>query len=41
MTEPIYASKPQVPAGMDELIELALDLRWSWNHSADEIWRPA
>ncbi len=40
MTEPIYASKPQVPAGMDELIELALDLRWSWNHSADEIWRP-
>lgn len=21
------------------LVELALDLRWSWNHAADEIWR--
>ena len=25
---------------MDELVELALDLRWSWDRSADEIWRP-
>jgi glycogen phosphorylase len=25
--------------GFDSLAELALDLRWSWNHSADEIWR--
>ena len=25
---------------MNELVELALDLRWSWDHSADEIWRP-
>jgi starch phosphorylase len=24
--------------GFDLLVELALDLRWSWNHSADEIW---
>ena len=23
----------------DSLVELALDLRWSWNHCADEIWR--
>ena len=23
----------------DLLAELALDLRWSWNHSADEVWR--
>ncbi|HTU45437.1 MAG TPA: alpha-glucan family phosphorylase [Bryobacteraceae bacterium] len=22
----------------DELTELALNLRWSWNHSADELW---
>src|SRR6185312_8299083 len=22
----------------DALTELALNLRWSWNHSADEIW---
>jgi hypothetical protein len=25
--------------GFDSLTELALDLRWSWNHAADEIWR--
>ncbi|HTU02990.1 MAG TPA: alpha-glucan family phosphorylase, partial [Candidatus Sulfotelmatobacter sp.] len=23
----------------ESLTELALDLRWSWNHSADELWR--
>ena len=25
--------------GFDALAELALDLRWSWNHAADEVWR--
>src|SRR5580704_2389818 len=25
--------------GYDPLLELALDMRWSWNHSTDEIWR--
>jgi starch phosphorylase len=25
--------------GLDSLAELALDLRWSWNHAADEVWR--
>jgi starch phosphorylase len=25
--------------GFDSLAELALDLRWSWNHCADEVWR--
>ena len=39
MTEPIFANEPHSFAGMDELIELALDLRWSWDHGADEIWR--
>lgn len=24
--------------GLDFLIELALDLSWYWDHSADEIW---
>ena len=24
--------------GVEHLLELALDLRWSWNHSADELW---
>jgi len=25
--------------GCDSLAELALDLRWSWNHATDEVWR--
>jgi len=25
--------------GFDFLAELALDMRWSWNHAADEVWR--
>ncbi|MGO8928658.1 MAG: alpha-glucan family phosphorylase [Limisphaerales bacterium] len=25
--------------GFGSLAELALDLRWSWNHRADEVWR--
>ena len=25
--------------GFDSLAELALDLHWSWNHSADDVWR--
>ena len=40
MTEAIIASELRKIAGMDELLELALDLRWSWDHSADEILRP-
>ena len=30
---------PAQVSGMDLLIELALDLRWSWNHRADDLWR--
>jgi len=26
-------------AGFDSLAELALDMRWSWNHATDEVWR--
>jgi starch phosphorylase len=29
--------KPEVE-GMDALTELALNLHWSWNHAADELW---
>jgi len=25
--------------GSDSLAELALDLRWSWNHATDDVWR--
>jgi starch phosphorylase len=30
---------PSEIEGFDSLAELALDLRWSWNHCADEVWR--
>ena len=36
---PDGASQPKPPSGFDALTELALDLRWSWNHGADELWR--
>ena len=26
-------------SGFDSLAELALDMRWSWNHATDEVWR--
>jgi len=35
----IYSLLPVELDGYDSLVELALDLRWSWNHAADEIWR--
>ncbi len=34
-----YCSLPADIKGIDSLAELALDLRWSWNHAADEIWK--
>src|SRR3974390_2004769 len=40
MAGSIFANELRRLFGMDELIELALDLRWSWDHGADEIWRP-
>ncbi len=36
---PIYNLLPLGAKGTDSLAELALDLRWSWNHAADEVWR--
>jgi len=35
----IYSLMPTEIEGFDSLAELALDMRWSWNHSADELWR--
>jgi starch phosphorylase len=37
--KPIYSFLQSEIEGFDSLAELALDLRWSWDHSADEIWR--
>ena len=30
---------PRDVEGFDSLAELALDLRWSWNHATDGVWR--
>jgi starch phosphorylase len=36
---PLYGLFPSEVEGFDTLIELALDMRWSWNHATDEVWR--
>ena len=35
----IYSFLPTDVEGVDSLAELALDMRWSWNHAADEVWQ--
>ena len=35
----LYSFLPTEVEGSDALVELALDMRWSWNHCADEVWR--
>ena len=35
----IYGFSHAQVEGFDSLAELALDMRWSWNHAADEVWR--
>ncbi len=35
----LYGLLPSDCEGMATLTELALDLRWSWNHTADELWQ--
>ena len=36
---PLYSLLPTDVEGFDSLAELALDMRWSWNHATDQIWR--
>src|SRR6202522_2001228 len=38
-SRPIYSLLPTEIEGFSSLAELALDLRWSWNHGADNIWK--
>jgi starch phosphorylase len=38
-SHPIYNLLPTEIEGFDSLAELALDMRWSWNHATDEVWR--
>ena len=39
MTLPARYLLPRMPASLEGLEELALDMHWSWSHSADAIWR--
>ena len=39
MKKPKYSFLPADTEGFDSLMELTLDMRWSWDHGADEIWR--
>jgi glycogen phosphorylase len=36
---PLYSLRPTEIDGFSSLSELALDLRWSWNHGADGVWK--
>lgn len=38
-SHPLYNLLPTEIEGFDSLAELALDLRWSWNHATDHVWR--
>jgi len=38
MSSPTYVDHPLDTAVSDALTDLALDLRWSFNHSADRLW---
>jgi starch phosphorylase len=35
----MYTMLPTEMEGVESLAELALDMRWSWNHATDELWR--
>ena len=39
VVRPVYSLLPTDLEGFDALAELALDMRWSWNHAADRLWR--
>ena len=36
---PVYDLLPAEVEGFDSLAELALNMRWSWNHATDDVWR--
>ncbi|MGA2090182.1 MAG: alpha-glucan family phosphorylase [Endomicrobiales bacterium] len=36
--KPIYRSLPKDIEGFDSFSELALNMRWSWNHATDNVW---
>jgi starch phosphorylase len=38
-SHPIHNLFPEGVEGFDALAELALDMRWTWDHATDEVWR--
>ena len=38
MSSPAHRTRPSAKIVSDALTDLALDLRWSFNHSADQLW---
>jgi starch phosphorylase len=36
---PVFGLLPADLEDIDSLVELALDMRWSWNHATDDVWR--
>ena len=38
-THQLYGSMHTDIEGVENLIELALNIRWSWNHASDELWQ--
>ena len=38
-SHPMYNLLPTEIEGFNDLAELALNMRWSWNHATDEVWR--
>ncbi len=39
VSNPLYNLLPSDIEGFTSLAELALDMRWSWNHATDKVWR--
>jgi starch phosphorylase len=39
VNKPLYSLLPADVEGFNSLAELALDLRWSWSHAADNVWQ--
>ncbi|OIR18392.1 maltodextrin phosphorylase [mine drainage metagenome] len=38
-SHPLYDLLPTGVEGFESLVDLALDMRWSWSHATDEVWR--
>ena len=38
MTPQLRFVLPNIPESLQGLIDLALDMRWSWSHASDELW---